>query len=207
MRRKQCSGFTLIELLIVVAIIAILAAIAVPNFLEAQTRSKISRVKGDMRSIELAVEAYRVDCNAYPYSSNTWYGLLLTTTPIAYMSTLPADPFIADASGYALTGFIFDPSYCFYHSKPTGYADPPGPDDRGLSVHLYAAMTRNLLVNRLVIKEGGSVRSENFGMAWEMRSPGPTRKYWYALPYDASNGTRSQGEIVLFGPGNLGLGF
>ncbi|MEO8376090.1 MAG: prepilin-type N-terminal cleavage/methylation domain-containing protein [Candidatus Sumerlaeota bacterium] len=57
------SGFTLIELLIVVAIIAILAAIAVPNFLEAQTRAKVSRVKADMRSVATAVESYRVDYN------------------------------------------------------------------------------------------------------------------------------------------------
>ena len=207
MRSARRGAFTLIELLIVVAIIAILAAIAVPNFLEAQTRSKISKVKSDMRSIETAVEAYRVDGNAYPYSSNTWYGLLQTTTPIAYLSSLPEDPFIADAAGYSATGFIFDPSYCFYHSKPTGYPDPPGPDDHGQSVYLYTAMTRNLQVNRLIVKEGGGGLGENFGMAWEMRSPGPTRKYWYGLPYDASNGTRSQGEIVLFGPGNLGLGF
>ena len=56
-------AFTLIDLLIVVAIIAILAAIAVPNFLEAQTRSKISRAKADMRTMATALESYLVDNN------------------------------------------------------------------------------------------------------------------------------------------------
>ena len=51
-------AFTLIELLIVVAIIAILAAIAVPNFLEAQTRSKVSRTKADMRAMATALDHY-----------------------------------------------------------------------------------------------------------------------------------------------------
>ena len=60
-------AFTLIELLIVVAIIAILAAIAVPNFLEAQVRSKVSRVKSDLRSVVTALEAYAVDRNDYPH--------------------------------------------------------------------------------------------------------------------------------------------
>jgi len=63
---KKVRGFTLIELLIVVAIIAILAAIAVPNFLEAQVRSKVSRVKTDQRSLSIALEAYYVDNNIYP---------------------------------------------------------------------------------------------------------------------------------------------
>jgi prepilin-type N-terminal cleavage/methylation domain-containing protein len=60
------KAFTLIELLIVVAIIAILAAIAVPNFLEAQTRSKVSRAKADMRTLATAIESYTVDYNKPP---------------------------------------------------------------------------------------------------------------------------------------------
>lgn len=94
-------GFTLIELLIVVAIIAILAAIAVPNFLEAQTRAKVSRVKADMRTIATAMESYVVDHNSYVNDSdntpgkNGEDGLLRLTTPIAYMTTLAEDPFQA----------------------------------------------------------------------------------------------------------------
>lgn len=69
---RKLKGFTLIELLIVVAIIAILAAIAVPNFLEAQVRSKVSRVRADQRSLATAIETYFVDNNQYPaYGYNT----------------------------------------------------------------------------------------------------------------------------------------
>ncbi len=99
-------AFTLIELLIVVAIIAILAAIAVPNFLEAQTRAKVSRVKSDLRSIATAIESNRVDVNrnpnatpdtdlAAPVMTTTYDGHLsaLITTPIAYITSLPIDAF------------------------------------------------------------------------------------------------------------------
>src|SRR5215218_3161012 len=65
MNRKQ-KGFTLIELLIVVAIIGILAAIAIPNLLTAMQRSKQKRTMADIRMIASAAEAYASDNNEYP---------------------------------------------------------------------------------------------------------------------------------------------
>lgn len=66
LKRKYQAAVTLIELLIVVAIISILAAIAVPNFLEAQVRSKVSRTKQDLAFIAVALEAYFADYKLYP---------------------------------------------------------------------------------------------------------------------------------------------
>lgn len=93
-------AFTLIELLIVVAIIAILAALAVPNFMEAQTRAKVSRAKSDHRTIATGLEAYRVDTNKYPKGNNSSRALNpypterslyrrtleRLTTPVAYLA-------------------------------------------------------------------------------------------------------------------------
>lgn len=63
---RRPAGFTLIEILIAVAILAILALIAVPNFLAAQTRAKVSRVRADLRALAAAIEAYSSDHNGPP---------------------------------------------------------------------------------------------------------------------------------------------
>ncbi len=96
--RKSKHGFTLIELLIVVAIIAILAAIAIPNFLAAQVRAKVSRARGELRTVATALESYFVDNNYYPLTTETPEpsGIIpiSVSTPIAYLSSArPVDPF------------------------------------------------------------------------------------------------------------------
>ena len=145
----KSRGFTLIELLIVVAIIAILAAIAMPNFLEAQTRSKVSRVKADIRSVEVALEAYRVDERRYPNKPPIQYApvpglatplagrLAPITTPVSYMTSLPEDIFNPGVDVYSQDGNnviaygetegsagSFNPQWLANYAVATGYPDP-----------------------------------------------------------------------------------
>lgn len=108
---KNRLAFTLIELLVVVGIISILSAIAIPNFMEAQTRAKIAKVQSDLRTCEMALQAYRIDCNKYPILRRSPSGNVESwncggatgnlslypclTTPIAYISSFEGllDPF------------------------------------------------------------------------------------------------------------------
>ncbi len=186
-------GFTLIELLIVVAIIAILAAIAVPNFLEAQTRSKVSRVRADMRSLETALESYAVDWNRYPVIVAHLAGsnvqsfeqrLAPLTSPVAYITTLPGDPFPRGA---------FDGSFF--------------PDQRK---DIYAYNTSDFGPGRLTAP-GSSLGQ----LSWSLLSGGPDNNiqfpyYAYTEPfvstgryilfvYDPTNGAISDGDIVRRG--------
>jgi len=95
--RNRLRAFTYVELTIVAAIIAILAAIAVPNFLEAQVRATVSRSQADMVTIKLALDAYRLDKRMYPLNSTPGVAsasdLVILTTPAAYMGHLPEDLF------------------------------------------------------------------------------------------------------------------
>ncbi len=87
--RKE-KGFTLIELLIVVAIIGIIAAIAIPNLLNAIDRGKQKRTMADIRSIGTAVESYAVDNNHYPYSyANANATTMATNLAPIYIKTMP----------------------------------------------------------------------------------------------------------------------
>lgn len=86
--RLKKKGFTLIELLIVVAIIGIIAAIAIPNLLNAIQRGRQKRTMADMRSIGTSVEAYAVDNNMYPAGASA-VGTIATDVEPKYIKKLP----------------------------------------------------------------------------------------------------------------------
>jgi len=76
---KRRGGFTLVEIMIVVAIIALLAAIAVPGFLRARKRSQASRILNDLRMIDSAVDQYAIETNrasGFSVPSTDWVSYL-----------------------------------------------------------------------------------------------------------------------------------
>ena len=72
------GGFTLVEIMIVVAIIALLAAIAVPNFLRARKRSQATRILEDLRMIDSATDQYAIENNKTSGQNPIWSDLRLT---------------------------------------------------------------------------------------------------------------------------------
>ena len=69
---KNRGGFTLVEIMIVVAIIALLAAIAVPNFLRARKRSQATRILEDLRIIDSAIDQYAIEANKSGGATVNW---------------------------------------------------------------------------------------------------------------------------------------
>jgi len=85
---KHERGFTLIELMIVIAIIAILAAILIPNFLHARSEAQTAACEGNEKQIATALEEYAVDSNGSYAFGNVTNTLLGTT----YLGVTPKDP-------------------------------------------------------------------------------------------------------------------
>jgi len=240
-------AFTLIELLIVVAIIAILAAIAVPNFLEAQTRAKVSRVRADLRTVAVGVEAYRVDHNTYPDGTDSPAGypqrivdfltpmglqngfytfrtrtasgkfagssFATVTTPVAYITNVPTDPFAAQAASFL--------TYCFRSTKDTknGFVlSSFGPDTdvtESVNGKLGAGTANNQNPFSTQIDSGNPARLGDVNerdlvhfMEGTKASIIPALVPYGSMPraladlsYDPTNGTISDGDVVYIGPG------
>jgi prepilin-type N-terminal cleavage/methylation domain-containing protein len=140
---RKLRGFTLIELLIVVAIIAILAAIAVPNFLEAQVRSKVSRVRSDHRSLATAIESYYVDNNKYPAwtrdtSDCADHGLIPDSSE--GIGVAPGVTFRVREEGVTAGNEFFTLTTPIAYI--TSYFPDPFADTRGLTFRYYAVRSK-----------------------------------------------------------------
>jgi len=86
--KKNRGGFTLVEIMIVVAIIALLAAIAVPNFLRARKRSQATRILEDLRLIDAAVDQYAIEFNKKTSDNVSWTAIKLYLKPNSNLYTL-----------------------------------------------------------------------------------------------------------------------
>lgn len=189
-------AFTLVELLVVVAILSILASIALVNFLAAQTRSKVTRAKSDMRTLATALEAYRVDAEDYPPPALNGHGARMRrlSTPVAYLS----EP-----------------------DRPEPFFDVPSGVDK---FPPYGYHGRNERVNVGWNNNGAPANfsGEKRVLWWLLRSSGPdndrdgpaatalnqlpSRDEFALYIYDPTNGTVSPGDIWRCGGAPTGQG-
>ncbi len=198
-----------------VAIIAILAAIAVPNFLEAQTRSKVARAQSDMRSVATALEAYFVDNNAYITRNSNWdnpavtksvvppfrekivdpdvpsarVGMRGLTTPIAYITGLPADPFNTAARTLAAS----DP----FASDVLDYWDPTQMDTFLTNINVQNSTGRGKGWALFSVGPDG-VLGNSISNQGSYPPSGPATYNTFAFIYDPTNGTVTPGNIYRF---------
>jgi len=176
---RKSRGFTLIELLIVVAIIAILAAIAVPNFLEAQTRSKVARVQADHRSIATGLEAYYIDNNQYPCCQE------------GAVTVIVSDGFGgAGISSNANLGAVSNPTFAINNGTTTRFRTLTTPS-AFITTLFYDpfANKKNVVFGYAAINGGNGTNPGPglFGSGWILTSYGPDT--------DMSSGTPVGGQV------------
>jgi general secretion pathway protein G len=95
--RKGQAGFTLIELMVVIAILGVLTAILIPNFMRARSQSQLARCQLDLRNIAAGLELYYVQNQNYPAQAG-WDSALIAGN---YMRAIPTSPVDQASYGYA----------------------------------------------------------------------------------------------------------
>ena len=159
----------LLPWLIILVVIGVLSLIATPNFLESQTRAKVSRVQSDLRSVVTALETYNLDNKGYPEKIEAlWQG------QVAYLNSAPTDPFGGES-----------------FSSSRGYGE-----NTRLRYLAGAEAYRNALSAGL-IQPGEKVPSKKFYLLYSFGPDGADDRG--SILYDATNGTVSRGDIVKIG--------
>ena len=191
---RGLGSFTLIELIMVAALLSLLAAIALPNLLEARVRAQVARVRADLAAMTTALEAYHVDHVHYPlngvlYQDGRWdhpqtsaggaaehkFTPDALTTPVAYLGAIGLDPFMEGTA-------------------------PPFPEWEGLhGRYFYTNLDWFEELTRPSPPPVIELMRERYGR-WILASAGPNarrRDLARNVYYDPTNGTISDGDIVV----------
>jgi len=182
--RKE-EGFTLIELLIVVAIIGIIAGIAIPNFLGARTKARVTRAFADMRAIADALEMYYVDNTTYPAVPDEEGDPIPGLSP-TYMTSQPNDPFSGAVYRYYNNDDDTPTAWLLVSHGPDGSSDVT----EATAGFVWADATR--VGGQLGGPDGArDANGDLYGYNLEAGDGG-----WY----DPASGTTSDGDLGRGGP-------
>ncbi len=191
---KVQKAFTLIELLIVVAIIGILAAIAVPNFLNAQTRAQLAQVESNFKALSTAFEMYRVDFGVYALHDPAHQQNVLNnglTTPVPYIAKIPTDIF--QTAALAKTTSLAQNAMMELHPEPF-YAPAYGAPNMD---NIPQKGSGGDLTLRF--QDDPEQYQKAQGMWPNGRyvvSVGPDNEHTYPGVFNITNGLRSKGDII-----------